>query len=121
MEIISDSEKIIDNDFSSRIRVFEDKNSNCLKESDEPWLSNYPVKINDINMRFQTDNSGQLYLHVDKNNYNLNAEEYLYYTPTCPDVVIQADEEAVADAISEVMDGAREAGVNAISLASEPK
>ena len=73
-------------------RVFEDKNSNCLKESDEPWLSNYPVKINDINMRFQTDNSGQLYLHVDKNNYNLNAEEYLYYTPTCPDVVIQADE-----------------------------
>ena len=36
-------------------------------------------------------------------------------------VVIQADEKAVADTIIKVMDGAREAGVNAISLASEPK
>lgn len=36
-------------------------------------------------------------------------------------VVIQADEQAVADTIIKVMDGAREAGVNAISLASEPK
>ena len=36
-------------------------------------------------------------------------------------VVIQADERAVADTIIKVMDGAREAGVNAISLASEPK
>ena len=36
-------------------------------------------------------------------------------------VVIQADEKAMADTIIKVMDGAREAGVNAISLASEPK
>ena len=36
-------------------------------------------------------------------------------------VVIQADEKAAADTIIKVMDGAREAGVNAISLASEPK
>ena len=36
-------------------------------------------------------------------------------------VVIQADEKAVADTIIKVMDGAREAGVTAISLASEPK
>jgi len=37
-------------------------------------------------------------------------------------VVIQADDEkAVADTIIKVMDGAREAGVSAISLASEPK
>ena len=36
-------------------------------------------------------------------------------------VVIQADEKAVADTIIKVMDGAREAGVSAISLASEPK
>ena len=35
--------------------------------------------------------------------------------------VIQADEKAVADTIIKVMDGAREAGVSAISLASEPK
>ena len=32
-------------------------------------------------------------------------------------VVIQADEKAVADTIIKVMDGAREAGVSAISLA----
>ena len=36
-------------------------------------------------------------------------------------VVIQADEKAVADTIIMVMDGAREAGVSVISLASEPK
>jgi len=36
-------------------------------------------------------------------------------------VVIQADEKAMADTIIKVMDGAREAGINAISLASEPK
>ena len=35
--------------------------------------------------------------------------------------LIQADEKAVADTIIKVMDGAREAGVTAISLASEPK
>ena len=35
-------------------------------------------------------------------------------------VVIQADEKAVADTIIMVMDGAREAGVSVISLASEP-
>ena len=36
-------------------------------------------------------------------------------------VVIQADEQASADAIIKVMDQSREAGVYAISLASEPK
>ncbi len=36
-------------------------------------------------------------------------------------VVIQADEKATADSIIAVMDQTREAGVTAISLASEPK
>ena len=36
-------------------------------------------------------------------------------------VVIQADEQASADAIIKVMDQSRESGVYAISLASEPK
>ena len=36
-------------------------------------------------------------------------------------VVVQADERATADAIIKVMDQTREAGVYAISLASEPK
>jgi hypothetical protein len=73
-------------------RVFEDKNSNCEKDANESWLSNYPIKINDINMHFQTDNSGQLYLQVNNKTHTLNAEEYQYYTTTCPDVVIQANE-----------------------------
>ena len=73
-------------------RVFEDKNSNCEKDANESWLSNYPIKVDDINMHFQTDNSGQLYLHVNNETHKLNAEEYQYYSPTCPDVVIQADE-----------------------------
>ena len=73
-------------------RVFEDKNSNCEKDANESWLSNYPIKVDDINMHFQTDNSGQLYLHVNNKTHKLNAEEYQYYSPTCPDVVIQANE-----------------------------
>ena len=36
-------------------------------------------------------------------------------------IMIQADEKAVADTIIKGMDGAKEAGVSAISLASEPK
>ena len=36
-------------------------------------------------------------------------------------VVIQAYEKAIADTIIQVMDGARDAGVFNISLASEPK
>ena len=36
-------------------------------------------------------------------------------------VVIQADEEASADAIIKAMDGARDAGVYDISLAADPK
>jgi len=43
-------------------------------------------------MHFQTDNSGQLYLQVNNKTHTLNAEEYQYYTTTCPDVVIQANE-----------------------------
>lgn len=73
-------------------RVFNDINSNCIKDIGEPWLSGYPIKVNNIDTRFQTDNSGQLYLHVDKKTHQLNAEEYQYYTPTCPDILIDANE-----------------------------
>ena len=73
-------------------RVFNDLNSNCIKETGEPWLSGYPIKVDNIDSRFHTDNSGQLYLHVDKEIHQLNAEEYQYYTPTCPDIIIAANE-----------------------------
>ena len=73
-------------------RVFNDLNSNCIKETGELWLSGYPIKVDNIDSRFHTDNSGQLYLHVDKEIHQLNAEEYQYYTPTCPDIIIAANE-----------------------------
>jgi hypothetical protein len=73
-------------------RVFNDINANCIKDTGESWLSRYPIKVDNIDTRFQTDNSGQLYLHVDKKTHRLNAQEYQYYTPTCPDVIIEANE-----------------------------
>ena len=68
-------------------------------------------------------NAGEIYMdgrRIDKRQVKANVVRLLAENPQ-GSVVIQADEKAVADTIIKVMDGAREAGVNAISLASEPK
>ena len=57
---------------------------------------------------------------VDVRQVKANVVKMLADNPQAS-VVIQADEKALADTIIMVMDGAREAGVSAISLASEPK
>ena len=57
---------------------------------------------------------------VDVRQVKANITELLADNPQ-GSVVIQADEKAQADAIIQVMDQSREAGVYAISLASEPK
>lgn len=72
-------------------RVYLDKNENCLKDNDEDWISNYPINLND-NTSLQTDIYGQLYLTIDKHNYNLNAEEDVHWKATCPDYKVVADE-----------------------------
>jgi len=73
-------------------RVYNDKNSNCLKDNDEEWLANYPIALKGEAMGLPTDRSGQVYLQVDKGKHTLNAETYNYYVPTCPDVKIDAVE-----------------------------
>ena len=67
--------------------------------------------------------AGEIYMdgrRIDVRQVKANVVKMLADNPQ-GSVVIQADEKAVADTIIKVMDGAREAGVNAISLASEPK
>lgn len=67
--------------------------------------------------------AGEIYMdgrRIDVRQVKANVVKMLADNPQ-GSVVIQADERAVADTIIKVMDGAREAGVNAISLASEPK
>jgi len=67
--------------------------------------------------------AGEIYMdgrRIDVRQVKANVVKLLADNPK-GSVVIQADEKAVADTIIKVMDGAREAGVNAISLASEPK
>ena len=67
--------------------------------------------------------AGEIYMdgrRIDVRQVKANVVKLLADNPQ-GSVVIQADEKAVADTIIKVMDGAREAGVNAISLASEPK
>ena len=67
--------------------------------------------------------AGEIYMdgrRIDVRQVKANVVKMLADNPK-GSVVIQADEKAVADTIIKVMDGAREAGVSAISLASEPK
>ena len=68
-------------------------------------------------------NAGDIYLdrrRIDKRQVKANVVRLLAENPQ-GSVVIQADEKATADTIMAVMDGAREAGVYNISLASEPQ
>ena len=68
-------------------------------------------------------NSGEIYMdgrRIDKRQVKANVVRLLAENPQ-GSVVIQADEKATADTIMAVMDGAREAGVYNISLASEPQ
>lgn len=73
-------------------RVYHDKNANCTKESDEDWLSNYPVILKDEAIILPTDYTGQVYLQVNKEKHTLNAATHSYYIPTCPDAEIDVDE-----------------------------
>ena len=68
-------------------------------------------------------NAGEIYMdgrRIDKRHVKANVVRLLAENPQ-GSVVIQADEKATADTIMAVMDGAREAGVYNISLASEPQ
>ena len=68
-------------------------------------------------------NAGEIYRdrrRIDKRQVKANVVRLLAENPQ-GSVVIQADEKATADTIMAVMDGAREAGVYNISLASEPQ
>ena len=68
-------------------------------------------------------NAGEIYMdgrRIDKRQVKANVVRLLAENPQ-GSVVIQADEKATADTIMAVVDGAREAGVYNISLASEPQ
>ena len=68
-------------------------------------------------------NAGEIYMdgrRIDKRQVKANVVRLLAENPQ-GSVVIQADEKATAATIMAVMDGAREAGVYNISLASEPQ
>ena len=68
-------------------------------------------------------NAGEIYMdgrRIDKRQVKANVVRLLAENPQ-GSVVSQADEKATADTIMAVMDGAREAGVYNISLASEPQ
>ena len=68
-------------------------------------------------------NAGEIYMdgrRIDKRQVKANVVRLLAENPQ-GSVVIQADEKSTADTIMAVMDGAREAGVYNISLASEPQ
>lgn len=73
-------------------RVFEDKNGNCTKESEENWLTDYPVSLNEADIIF-SENNGIIYAQLEKNKaYTLNAEPYRHFVPTCPAISLEAQE-----------------------------
>lgn len=73
-------------------KVYEDKNSNCIKDGNEDWLANYPITLSGTSTSFYSDQKGQLYLPVFKDNHAINAKEDNYYAPTCPDFVVDVNE-----------------------------
>lgn len=73
-------------------RVYNDKNGNCLKESNEDWIKDYPVFLKDENIYAPTSENGQLYLQVPKDKHTFNAGEKEYFTPTCPDITLDVIE-----------------------------
>lgn len=72
-----------------QVRVFEDLNENCLKESNENWLSDYPIELNG-NEYLSTNDAGIVYIESDKATLTINAATYDYAKPTCPvnDIVV---------------------------------
>lgn len=73
-------------------RVFNDKNSNCIKDGGEEWLPHYPVQLSEVDI-LPTENNGVLYAQIEKDKmYTINAANYQHYVPTCPSVVIEAKE-----------------------------
>lgn len=84
--------KIIKDQAQIVARVYHDINGDCVKDADEPWFGNYPMKLNTDDQEFETDEIGQLYLPILKDEYTINAATSSYYHPTCPDFAIDASE-----------------------------
>jgi len=73
-------------------RVYNDLNNNCTKDSNEPWMANYPLTSSKYLGNLITDINGQLYLPTELESHTLNAAEYNYFKPTCPDAEVNASE-----------------------------
>lgn len=73
-------------------RVYNDLNSNCIKDTNEPWMANYPLTSSKHLGDLITDINGQLYLPTELVMHNINAATYNYYEPTCPDAEVNATE-----------------------------
>ena len=80
-------------------------------------------RVEDANILVAISSNDEIYMDrrlIDPRAVRANIERMHAENPK-GSVVIQADERATADAIIKVMDQSRDAGVYAISLASEPK
>ena len=73
-------------------RVYNDLNSNCIKDTNEPWMANYPLTSSKHLGDLITDINGQLYLPTELVMHKINAASYNYYVPTCPDAEVNATE-----------------------------
>ena len=73
-------------------RVYNDLNNNCTKDSNEPWMANYPLKSSKYLGDLITDVNGQLYFPTELETHTVNAANYNYYEATCPDVEVNATE-----------------------------
>ena len=65
--------------------VFHDKNGNCLLDSGETRLSNYPVKIDD-EMMVYTNQLGAYAAHLDQNLHTLVVYSYQHWRGSCDSI-----------------------------------
>lgn len=70
-------------------RVFIDYNGNCLKENDEPWMKEVPVRIKEEDVPFYTNENGFFMVVADPGKqYKLNVVAPKYWQLTCTDETV---------------------------------
>jgi len=73
-------------------RVYNDRNSNCIKDTNEDWIPNFPITVNSNHKNLITDKFGQIYLPIRKDKYSINATSAGLWTPTCADYEVDVKE-----------------------------
>ncbi|UII24814.1 FG-GAP-like repeat-containing protein [Fulvivirga maritima] len=63
--------------------VFHDLNGNCIKDTEEPTLSDIALIINEQQRQVSSDKNGALNFHIQEGTYNFSLAENSYWNMAC--------------------------------------